>query len=191
MDPKFKQFFLDMLNDLAVCMSMNQPLKTKAEKCFWIAHDHWKELVYNKNLLDFCNDHEEIEFFKFVKPNFTSYQEYFILLYESLLFVPKDKENAICFWQDELKQYERFCNKHRYFISYYQTGKRKLDKVYFLRQNCQTNLECACSIYDINTMYRTSHDSLIRSFLARKRYWQFVRETIKDLEVYNTSLSFS
>ena len=102
---------MDMLGDLAHNMSLDPPLKTRAEKCFWIAHEHWKDLLSKEYLLDFCYDQVEIDFFKSVKPAFTSFQEYYILLYESLLFVPQNKEDAICFWQEELKQYERFCRK--------------------------------------------------------------------------------
>lgn len=100
---------MEMLSQLCLNMSMNLPLKHKVSSCFMISNDYWKKLLSIPDNLDFINDESEIDFFRNVKPQFTSYQQYFILLYESLMFAPFKTTQAIDFWTNEIYIQVFFC----------------------------------------------------------------------------------
>ncbi len=155
--------------------------KLKAESCFWIAQHYLNKVKDLVREHDFFGDCEEIEFFKNVKPEFTGYIEYFVLLSESLMFVPTDFESQKKYWTDEAKRFNRFYIKHKAFIQYYEDGNSNLDTLYFLRRNyyLQNNQPL---IYDIEKEFSTTYDMLVGNYLAHKKYFDFVNERLRKLD---------
>lgn len=183
MNSQYQLMHHEMLQDIGRCMALPHPEKQNAENCFWIAYDYWEKLKGLRKDYVFKSEVEEIEFFREVKPAFTSYMEYFILLSESLLFVPAARQEAITYWQGEADRFERYCNRNRDFVEYYETGCRQQDRNYFLRKSA-TELKYVpiAPIYDGDAAFCTSHDQLVRGYMAYKRYHEYVEKKLEVLE---------
>lgn len=86
------------------------------------------------------------------------------------------KASIVGFWENEGKRFKWFCDKHSEFIEYYESGKRYNDSVYFLRENDIAKDFVSTSLHDMDKAFTTSHERLLRSYLANKKYWEYCRE---------------
>ncbi len=196
MKQEYELLYNDMLRDIERCLQLPHPEKENAERCFWIGKKYWgklKDVVKEKG---FKEASQEIEFFRDVKPQFTFHIEYFVILSEALRFAPKltpvpdevagclksevweaaTKRGIIDYWENEGKRFKRFYDKHSEFIEYYESGKRDNDSIYFLRENDVAKDLAISSLYDRDTTYSTSHERLLRTYLANKKYWEYCKE---------------
>lgn len=172
-----------MLWDINRCLKLPHPEKENAERCFWIAEKYWERLKELMKGRPFKDETDEIEFFRNVKPQFTSYIEFFVILSEALLFVPAERLNAISYWEEESQRFKRFCDKKNHFICYYESGNRQHDSNYFLRKSGEDlRFVPAAPVYDVDTMFCTTHDPLIRTYLAQKKFHDYVIKKIAELK---------
>jgi hypothetical protein len=181
MNEKYQYLYSDMLKDIARCEKLELPDAEWVTACFWVAHSYWERL---KKLTDpnrFSSENDEIEFFRNVKPHFTQHIEYYIILSEALVCVPGEPSKAICYWELEGKRFKRFCERNEEFVRYYESGQRFKDSLYFLKRNAGINYIPKSPVYDVDPDYCTSHDHLVRSFLANKKYWEYSKERLEAL----------
>ncbi len=195
MKQEYQLLHHDMLHDIERCLKLQYPEKENVERCFWIAKKYWERLKGLIQKRGFKDARQEIEFFREVKPQFTFYIEYFVILTEALQFVPAiqpvpsdvseqaaknawknaNLQNITDYWENEGKRFKRFCDKHSEFIQYYENGERYNDSIYFLRENDVAKNLVIPSLYDNDTTYSTSHERLLRSYLANKKYWEYCK----------------
>ena len=150
------------------------------EDCFWIACQYWNKLKELIRIEPFSGETEEINFFKNIKPKFTCYIEYFVILNEALLFIQENVPDKITHWEQEANRYKRFCDRNRNFIRYFEGRGRDLDSNYFLERNNRQSALPQERIYDDGDC-RSSHDSIVRSFLANKMYNDYVKVKLDEL----------
>lgn len=180
MNPKYEPLYRDMLNDMARCRMLELPDAEIAESCYRVALNYWRRLKEYFGQRVMYVDEEEIEFFKYVKPEFTAYIEYNLLLNQALLFIPEDKEAAIRYWKEEAGRYQRFQKRHADFIQYYDSRCREKDADYFLLRNYRVDMKPQERIYEDEDC-RSSHDHLVRGLLAGRMYQEYVEEKLKQL----------
>lgn len=168
--------------DAAIVCIKNQANKAIiVENCFWTASDYWGKL---KNIVDhsfFECEGKEINFFRNIKPKFTSHIQFYTILAEVLMFVPEDPEDQFEFWNDELKRSKRFFEKHQEFVTYYETKCMHMDSVYFKRVNQDWVPMQQPAFYDADKKFCSSHDHLVRGILAHKMHHEYVRERLREL----------
>lgn len=172
---------LDMLTEIDCCMEEVVPEITRAEICFWIARNYrtkLKEMVLQK---DFQDEIEEIDFFRNVKPKFVCYIEFYAKLSEALLLISHETDRAIALWKEEGKRFDRFCIDNRSFVTYYESGDNTCDATYFLRENNSLKTVPTATIYDADFDFCTSHDRLVRDYLAYKMYRMYVNDKLVAL----------
>jgi hypothetical protein len=167
-------------------MQLDLPETERVESSFWIASNYWDKLKAmmkgrDKKVIEFKDDNEEIDFFRNVKPRFTCHIEYYAILSEALQFVPKDQKAVTHFWKEEYKRFGRFCSKNETFVSYYESGEQYGNSIYFLRENKQPGTFVTTVPYDADENLCSSHDRVLRSYLAHKMYNDYVRGRIKSL----------
>jgi len=104
--------------------------------------------------------------------------QYYTILAEVLLFVPEDTEEQIIYWKDELKRYQRFCERNEKFVVYYETGCVHMDHVYFVKVAPDWTPTQPPTSYDADKNFCSSHDHLVRGLLANKMYYDFVKEKL-------------
>ena len=181
---KYQEIYLNMLIEIGKCWQTCTPDKQKAEHCFWIAHHYCKRIKELAFQYGFLSDQEEIDFFRNVKSRFISYLDYYVILSESLMFVPEEPHAALDFWNEESKRYERFCNKHQVFVNYYESGRTHLDEAYFLRKNILPG-KLAGSQSDNEKDYITNYDLVLGNYLAHKKYLEYIlcRKNLLNLSI--------
>lgn len=161
-----------MLTEIDKCWQTDKPDKEKAENCFWISH-HYCYKIKKIALQDgFSTDKEEIDFFRNVKPQFTCFNDYYVILSESLMFVPPQTEPALDFWNEEAKRFKRFCIKHNEFIKYYESDTSHMNDQYFLRRNVRAEITTTQNEGDKD--FCTNYDLLLGNYLAQKKYLEYI-----------------
>ena len=166
----------DMIRDINRCWQLELSENDRVEQCFWIGHSYWDQLKERTKEKPFKDDIEEIEFFRNVKPAFTRHIEFYVMLSGSLPFIPLERDEAITFWEEEMKRFPRYCAKNELFVAYYESGQRYQDSLYFLRRHWDQRIGPMAAMYDIDTELLTSYDPLVRSYEAHKMYYEFARE---------------
>ena len=157
--------------------------KKNAEKCFWISRNYGKRLKELLKNIDFNDEDEENDFFKNVKPHFVCHIEYYLLVSEALSFVSVTRDDVITFWEDEKNRSNKFCEDHAVFIKYYQSGEHDLDMTYFLRANNDLRFNLNIHIYDTDVDWCTSHDRLVRNYLAYGMYHEYCEKKLRKLNL--------
>lgn len=170
-----------MLQDIERCNGMDLPETEIAECCDQVAVNYWQKLKLGFQRWVIYIDAEEIEFFKMVKPEFTSYIEYNLILNQGLLFIPAEKEETLNYWKEEAKRYQRFFERNRVFIEYYESGGSVKNVEYFLQRNNRLTSMPQERIYEDKDC-RSSHDHLIRGLLANRMYKTYVEKRTKQLD---------
>lgn len=162
--------------------------KESVEENYWKAKKQWEDCKELIKKTAFENDAVEIQFFKNLKPQITSRIEYYVLLSETLLFVPGNrptdsKELVISFWKEQEKRCQRYFDKNKTIIEYYDTGKTELDDEYFLRRNNSIDVSSMspAPVNEESNEFCTYADPLIRGYLAYKKYDAYVKDQLKLL----------
>lgn len=168
--------------------------KECVEDDYWKAKKQWEQCKELLKKVIFENDAEEINFFKNVKPYITCLIEYYVLLSEALLFVPGNrptdtKELVISFWAEQEKRCQRFFDRHKTIIEYYESGNSALDDEYFLRRNNSIDVSTVspAPVHEESNEYCTYADPLIRGYLAYKKYNAYVRNQLMELQASETT----
>lgn len=180
MHPKWEILYTEMLVDIERCKKMELPETERTESCYRVSVNYWfrvKELFMSRVIYD---DMEEIVFFKTVKPQFTSYIEYYLVLNQGLLFIPEEAEERLLYWQEETKRHQRFCDRNADFIRYYEINGTDQDAQYFLQRNNRNVAMPQERIYE-DADCRSSHDHIIRGFLANRMYHEYAAGKIRQL----------
>ncbi len=82
------------------------------------------------------------------------------------------------------KFHRLFFEKNKLFISYYEHGAQSLDEAYFLRRNNTIDVKTIslAPVYEEDNEFCTYADPLLRSYLAHKKYHDFVLKQIAALQ---------
>jgi len=99
-----------------------------------------------------------------------------------MMFVPDEADRQFVFWRNELKRYKRFYEKHKDFITYYESNATHLDGFYFIKVTKEWKPPQPMPTYDSDTNYCSSHDHLVRGLLANKMYYEYVKEKLAALK---------
>jgi len=177
----YAKLYETMLAQIDCCNHARLSEKEKAEKCFSISRNHGKKLKDLIKESEFADESEEIDFFQNVKPQFASHIEYFLKVSEALSNVPGRKDAAIAFWQKEKERLQVFCQEHGSFVSYYNSGKDDFDMIYFLRVNNDLKFKPNLQIYDSDIDWCTSHDRLLRNYIAYMKFEEYCNNKISEL----------
>ena len=182
MEKSYTQLYRAMQAEISRSMQQPIPEKERIEKCFWIARDYGKKLKELIKNNDFADENEEISFFRNIKPQFVCYIEYFLMVCEALSIVPVKREAAIAFWKVEKERFRSFRGNYESFFIYYESGQHESDKTYFLRENNDLRFMPNLHIFDTDIDWCTSHDRLLRNYLAYKEYEEYCDKKLLELE---------
>ena len=130
----------------------------------------------------FCNDAEEILFFKKTKPELFSKLIYFakILNIESSRPVGSS-EIQIGYLRGELKKLSLFFDDHLDFYQYYRMNSTYLDEKYFIRGKEDLNLYQDTLMIYVDPDFSTSHDYIVSEIIANDRLKVFLNIEIGAL----------
>jgi hypothetical protein len=132
------------------------------ENCFQVSNLYWEILktYLAQNSFDLLE--HEIYFFKTIKPAFISECDFLSLAYHALLF-KKATDKDENFWDREKTRKEKFQHEHADFFSCYLKGCTSQDHLWFTRSK---------------DFEKSSHDHLVTTWFALKRYDAFIDSAI-------------
>jgi hypothetical protein len=172
---KSKVLYQDLLNDLRRCSELGLPEMEIIESCFKISMNYWVKLKAILMHYSFPDTRKEVEFFKRIKPGFTSQISYYTHCYKALLFLPaKDKNEQGLYWERELKKIDQFRSSNPVFCEYFLGGEEHKDLLYFVRANNDLSNLSVAKTYDVDIEVATSHDWLVTEILALEKYREFI-----------------
>lgn len=130
----------------------------------------------------FKNSHDEILFFKELKPMITSKLKYHHMVFKIEHGKPLSEVAQKAYYEKELTEIDHFFRNNLEFITYYKTGSTYLDSKYFTRGNTELNLMADECFFFCDKNFCTTHDSKVAQILAYELLAIHIRNEIKKLE---------
>ena len=176
---KWKIFYTQMIDDIEVCLKKDMFEQEQAGCSYKIALHSWLQVKAETKKYEFKFDLEEIYFYKNIKPKFTGYIEYIMLINNGLLFIPTESKEEQIYWQFEVERLTRFRLRNKGFVEYYESGNTLNDHQYFLHLD-KSMVHKPSKVYDVGGEVMSSHDNLVASLIAEERYHEFAMEKLQE-----------
>jgi hypothetical protein len=172
----------EMLSEIYQSRRLDLSGSGRTAYCYKISIEYWTRIKDQVRQEQFADEAEEIWFFKFLKPKFTSLIEYYTMVYHAELFMPvTEEENAPAFWKKENEKASNFYRQHAAFCEYYKSGATHMDRAYFLRSECKNPASAGNKLYDTDIDMVTSHGHLATSLLAYDMYATYILQQSKKV----------
>ncbi|UPT70984.1 MAG: RteC domain-containing protein [Flavobacterium sp. JAD_PAG50586_2] len=143
-------------------------------------------------LHQFQNKTDEIEFFRYCKPQLASkliyYNEIFTITSNKPIGSKKTIRN---YYKAELAKLEFFFNENLEFYRYYRTGNQTLDNKYFVRGKFDVKLTLDSFYFQADQRFSTSHDYKVAKILANDALKVFLESEMQKLDEIQTSQSIN
>jgi RteC protein len=134
----------------------------------------------------FDDDHEEITFFKTVKPKFRCLQLYYLALQEINFKRPKDGKKILKkFYADEMQKICAFRCHNQQMINYYYSGSNDMDALLFLRKVDEHPYWLLKLKLDRDERFSTPADHLVAKIMEMDKIQPFLSEEMVKLEHTN------
>ena len=110
---------------------------------------------------------QEIDFFKNIKPRFTSKLVYYNAVFKIETKKPHGGERILKkYLNHELEKLKRYFDNNLDFYKYYRTGSNYLDHKYFTRGKFDIKLALDSFYFEVDHNFSTSHDFKVAKILA-------------------------
>ena len=143
----------------------------------------------------FKSKHEEILFFKSIKPQFTSKLYYHMAIYRIASQAPLGGASILKkYYEAEQANIKDFFDKNLDFYQYYRTNSTFLDEKYFLRGNVDFKINLNNYYFELDPKFSTAHDSKVALIMANDLLSIYIDKKILELEkalngIYTTQTS--
>lgn len=167
MNIKFKQTLFELTEQLSFINLEMDDLITKSVKSIEITLkviiNLKKQFLKDKTMsLD-----SEIDFFKNIKPKFTSLYIYHNTIFKIETKMPHGGEKITKkYLNNELKKLKRFFDNNLDFYNYHRTGSSFLDFKYFVRGSHDVKLRLDSFYFEADHNFSTSHDFKVAKIIA-------------------------
>ncbi len=139
----------------------------------------------------FKNEVDEIQFFKEIKPLFTSRQVYHLMVYNIETKKPNGgKEVLKKYLNKELDNLKHYFDYNLDFYKYHRGGATYLDDKYFVRDKCDLQLSLEGHIFEHDPRFSTSHDFKVAKILAHDNLQIHIEKELAWLETKDPNYLF-
>lgn len=126
---------------------------------------------------------QEIDFFKNIKPKFTSKLIYYNAIYKIETKKPHGGERIIKkYLYNELEKLKRYFDNNLDFYKYYRTGSNYLDHKYFIRGKFDIKLTLDSFYFESDRTFSTSHDFKVAKIMAHDLIQVYLEDKLLMLE---------
>ena len=133
---------------------------------------------------NFKNQEQEIDFFKNIKPKFTSKFIFYNMIYKIETKKPYGGERVVKkYLNNELQKIKIYFDNNLDFYKYYRTGNNYLDFKYFVRGKFDIKLTIDSFFFEVDHNFATSHDFKVAKILAHDLVQVYLEN--KLLEISN------
>lgn len=125
----------------------------------------------------------EIDFFKSIKPKFTSKLIYYNAIYKIETKKPHGGERIIKkYLNNELEKLKRYFDNNLDFYKYYRTGSNYLDHKYFTRGKFDIKLTLDSFYFEADRTFSTSHDFKVAKIMAHDLIQVYLEDKLLMME---------
>ena len=150
-----------------------------------------KVLINLKNLISkfkFKSETEEIQFFKEIKPQFSSKLIYNNMIYKIEMKRPNGGNRILKkYYNNELLKLKAFFDNELEFYQYYRSGSTYLDYKYFLRGKFDIKMALDTYYFETDKTFSTSHDFKVARILANDLIQLYLENQLLMIENKDTS----
>ena len=142
--------------------------------------------LINKN--SFKSETEEIQFFKEIKPQFTSKLIYYNVLFKIEMKKPNGGNRILKkYYNNELIKLKAFFDNELEFYKYYRSGSIYLDYKYFLRGKFDIKMSLDSYYFETDRNFSTSHDFKVAKILANDLIQLYLENQLLMIDNKDTS----
>ncbi len=183
MNPKYN-ILLHQLNEQLnfIDLEIDDQIK-KCEQAITIILKSINELKKTTIKSNFKSQNEEIQFFKDIKPKFTSKLIYYNTIFKIETKKPHGGERILKkYLNNELDKLKRYFDNNLDFYKYYRTGSNYLDHKYFSRGKIDIKLALDSFYFEVDHSYSTSHDFKVAKIMAHDLIQVYLEDQLLMLE---------
>lgn len=126
---------------------------------------------------------QEIDFFKNIKPKFTSKLIYYNAIYKIETKKPHGGERILKkYLNHELEKLKRYFDNNLDFYKYYRTGSNYLDHKYFTRGKFDIKLALDSFYFEVDHSFSTSHDFKVGKIMAHDLIQVYLEDKLLMME---------
>lgn len=183
MNPKINQLLTDLNEQLNFTdLEIDDPIKRCESAINIILKSLQKLKVLFEKEKNKSQEHE-IEFFKKIKPKFTSKLIYYNLIYKIETKMPYGGERIVKkYLNNELVKLKLFFDNNLDFYKYYRTGSNYLDYKYFVRGCFDIKLSLDSFYFEVDRSFSTSHDFKVAEILAHDLIQVYLEDKLLIME---------
>jgi len=131
----------------------------------------------------FKSDAEEINFFKEIKPQFTSKRIYYNSVYRIETKKPSGSIRVLKkYYNNELEKLKRYFDDNLDFYKYYRTKSTYLDYKYFVRGTFDVKQNLDNFYYEADLKFTTSHDFKVAKIMANDLIQVYLEDQLSNLD---------
>ena len=182
MNPKINQLLTDLNEQLNFTdLEIDDPIK-RCESAIDIILKSLQKLKVLFEKEKNKSSQQEIEFFKNVKPKFTSKLIYYNVIFKIETKKPHGGERIIKrYLNNELDKLKRYFDNNLDFYKYYRTGNCYLDYKYFIRGTFDIKLTLDSFYFEVDHDFSTSHDFKVAKILAHDLIQVYLEDELANL----------
>lgn len=166
--------------------SEKEEILARAEEGFQITKRALEQLRSNVIRKKFKNTDEEINFFKYLKPQVFSKLIYCLKLFNIESKRPRSSNKSqIKYFHKHIDRLQNYFNDHLEFYHYYRRGATFLNEHYFVRGKIDIRLFPDTFSFFIDDKFSTSHDTTVATILAYDMLIVYLKTEIDKLENTN------
>jgi hypothetical protein len=164
---KINKLFSDLNEQLNFTdLEIDDPIQ-RSESAINIIVNSIEKLKYNFEKEKVKSVEYEIDFFKNIKPKFTSKLIYYNAIFKIETKKPHGGERIIKkYLNNELDKLKRYFDNNLDFYKYYRTGSNYLDHKYFTRGKFDVKLALDSFYFEVDHTFSTSHDFKVAKIMA-------------------------
>jgi hypothetical protein len=180
MNPKMNLLLTDLNEQLNFINLEIDDTMIRCEKAIKMIMESVEKLKILFFMENFISQEQEIEFFKNVKPKFTSKLIYYNIIYKIEARLPNGGERVIKIYikneLDKIKNY--FFNNHE-FNKYRRTGSNYLDNKYYVRGAVDIKLAIDSFYFEADQNFATSHDFKLAKIMAHDLIQVYLEDKLR------------
>ncbi|MBO9572601.1 MAG: RteC domain-containing protein [Chitinophagaceae bacterium] len=178
---EIKGLFKEFEQKLIEIQESNTNMILSASEAIALTRAYLQQVRKKLSKQRFKNNEQEIDFFKNIKPLFTTYLFYYTEVYNIEVSRPQGGiEQQERFLKDEYTRIHYFCTVHQDFYKYYKSARSDMDASYFVREQVDKSVTNVVNS-EIDSEFSTGYDQLIARFRANDMLSEYINKLTDEL----------